>query len=237
VSLPSGTDFSPSYQPVQKIISNAAAALNVTLTEPLFKKLYPSILYALRKRKVDALRIWKDEMSVGDYFLSRFGGRREVVDNVLSAMMHGVYGGDVWKLGLASNSMMTPGLRMGSFKKDDNHSPIQTHDWRLLLEIQDTPTAKIMLRCGPKKALGFREGFGTLVDALVKSLTANPNVKVVSQPVRRVQLLPNGKMEVCRIPYSSLPSYIKSSYILTHVRYPPRNFTAQLPCTSHPTTK
>lgn len=235
MSLPSGTDFSLSYQTLPKIISNAAAALQMTLTEPLFKKLYPTLYNAWRRK--DGFHIWRDEMSVGDYFLDMFGGHREVVDNVLSAMMHGVYGGDVWKLGMASNSMMTPGLRRGAFPKDPKYSPIQMQDWRLLKEIQGTPTARIMLRCGPKKALGFREGFGTLVDALVKSLTANPNVKVVSQPVRKVQLLPNGKMEVCPIPHPSLPTCAKSSHTLTSIRYPPRNSTAQPLCTKHPTTK
>ncbi|CAK7217691.1 oxygen-dependent protoporphyrinogen oxidase [Sporothrix eucalyptigena] len=44
--------------------------------------------------------------SVGDYVLRASDGRgHAVVDNMLSAVMHGIYGGDVWKLSVASSIM------------------------------------------------------------------------------------------------------------------------------------
>jgi oxygen-dependent protoporphyrinogen oxidase len=184
--------------------------------------------------------IWDDKETVGDYVQRMCGGRRELVDNILSAMMHGIYGGDVWKLGVASNSMLalpfkTRALINGrkqelqertralSDKQDDywesRHKveafmteamlkkPIQAFDAKLLDEITNTPVARVMAGWGPKKALGFRDGFGRLANTLAQELEGNGNVKVVFEPVRKMALV-NERITVCLTPSQlRLPEY------------------------------
>lgn len=216
VSLPNGVDFSVKHNGVAGTIQNMIRTLQMTVSEPLFDKLYPSMFSylsgSLRESQREAL--WDDTVSVGDYFAAAFGGRRELVDNTLSAMMHGVYGGDVWKLGLASNSLVTPGMRAKSIllemlKEKGIEDPgntmaaVKVQDARLIEEISEQPeTVGIMQDWAFAKALGFKKGFGTLVDALARNLTKNPNVKVDHKTVTGVRLNENGKMEViCFIPH------------------------------------
>ncbi|OAA61017.1 protoporphyrinogen oxidase [Niveomyces insectorum RCEF 264] len=49
--------------------------------------------------------------SVGAFFLRRLEGDRRLVDNLASAVVHGIYGGDVWRLSVASSPFRSLWLR------------------------------------------------------------------------------------------------------------------------------
>jgi oxygen-dependent protoporphyrinogen oxidase len=227
VSLPTDADFDVRNHGVLGVLGNVGAVLKTILSEPLFDKFIPSTFSTTKHSHMDY--IWDDKETVGEYVTRMCGGRRELVDNVLSAMMHGIYGGDVWKLGVASNSMLalpfkTRALVDGRKKelqertralsdKEDDYwesrqeveqfiseamlkKPIQAFDAKLLDEITNTPVARVMAGWGPRKALGLKDGFGTLVDRLARELEGNGNVKVVFEPVKKMELA-GERMMVC----------------------------------------
>lgn len=102
------------------IIARAASFVYRSLTEPVFAGLLPSVLHymvpspsraaAVRRQTRAAYEspssLPPDE-SVGAFASRQLGAREGVhhplVDNLLSAVMHGIYGGDVWRLSVASS--------------------------------------------------------------------------------------------------------------------------------------
>jgi protoporphyrinogen/coproporphyrinogen III oxidase len=65
-------------------------------TEPLFKGIPVGAIRELLRPKGQ----WKIDESIGSFFSRRFGP--ELVNNILSAVCHGIYAGDVWKLSAKS---------------------------------------------------------------------------------------------------------------------------------------
>ncbi|KAK4153078.1 hypothetical protein C8A00DRAFT_43958 [Chaetomidium leptoderma] len=157
----------------------AVAKLAALLAEPVFRSLVPAVLNLLSS-KSDPYRAemfnGRSDMSVGDYYAYRFGGPG-VVDNVMSAMTHGITGGDVWKQSMASGFMA-------------DH----------LVPTEDQPITEVQVRCADhammrrmiknkatfdlasqhldSSALWFRDGFSTLPNALADALKKNPNVTI-----------------------------------------------------------
>jgi oxygen-dependent protoporphyrinogen oxidase len=144
------------------------------------------------------------DVSIGDEFLRR-GGRREPVDNMLSAMCHGIYGGDVWKLSAESSifaaAFMNQRLRYSypsPLEKWRNPMvPMLVQDHDLLKQTGWIPqVARWVARSKEIKSFNFGQGFGVLNDAVVAKLKANPNVKFVNERVAKVRLSASNAMEV-----------------------------------------
>lgn len=117
------------------------------------------------------------DVSVGDFLLARTGSL-DVVNNLASAVLHGIWGGDIWKLSALEGTFQTafvdsvlkggPGVLV---KHADYYSGSD-----LLIR---TPEVAFHAELYANAAyLGFRDGFSTLAQELANNLRQNPNVTI-----------------------------------------------------------
>jgi len=148
-----------------------------TLTEPVFRDLVPSLLNLLRTRsnKFSTAMFEKGkDMSVGDYYAYRFGGRG-LVDKVMSAMMHGITGGDVYKQSMPSSFLADQLVPVDD--EPITNAPVRRADYEMMRQmIRDKGTFDLASRHLKSSALWFRNGFSTLPAAIATALLDNPNV-------------------------------------------------------------
>ncbi|KAK5168950.1 oxygen-dependent protoporphyrinogen oxidase [Saxophila tyrrhenica] len=137
--------------------------------------------------------------SVGDFFARRIGPN--VVNRLLSGVLHGIYAGDVWKLSAKSlfptqwRDEAQSGSIFGGFAKARADGPevtkqegeyvraIKSHKWDPLLRdtLKDTT------------AFTFRDGLGMLSDGLVRHLVGTGRVNFqTSSPVQAVAMSETG---------------------------------------------
>ncbi|KAK0667200.1 hypothetical protein QBC41DRAFT_324481 [Cercophora samala] len=159
-----------------------------TLTkEPLFKGLVPSLLrfgwtrfWHFFRRPVkypNADDTSKMEVSVGEHF-QRLFGRRDLVDNILSAVMHGIYGGDVWKLS-AQRTPFWDVLKDGKYPKvPHSHTWIDVSDAELMNWLREHAAGELAEEHLETSAHWFRSGLNELTDALVETLKSHRNVTI-----------------------------------------------------------
>ncbi|ERS99826.1 hypothetical protein HMPREF1624_03191 [Sporothrix schenckii ATCC 58251] len=97
------------------------------LQEPLFRSLLPGAFSYLlpstaKAEKMQARMVAaskapgryppaSDDESAGAFMTRMSGGNTALTDNMLSAVMHGIYGGDVWKLSVASSILRPQWLK------------------------------------------------------------------------------------------------------------------------------
>lgn len=193
-----------------------AAGLAELITEPLFLESFWAGLGFMIRRMRNHIVPAKD-MSVADW-LYDISGSRTVADNLASAMIHGIYGGDIYRLSARSVldrfywayylPKMGPGMR---------HMP--EREQKLMSALSEDPEIrKLALR--PKGSLlHFGEaGMESMTKALADVLQNQPNVEVkLGEPItqidfdketQKVQVRPL-LVRVCRTCYSSLTSALK----------------------------
>jgi oxygen-dependent protoporphyrinogen oxidase len=147
--------------------------------EPVFRDLVPSIINVLRNQKdpqsLDILEGRRD-MSIGDYYAHRFG-RPGMVDKVMSAMIHGITGGDVWKQSMASGFLADTLAPTGNIPITKTRARLADMAMMRVL-FRDKSTFDLAAKHVESNAIWFRNGFNTLTNALARSLQANPNVTI-----------------------------------------------------------
>lgn len=189
--------------------------------EPLYKGALSFLWNLWRGKTTDGKRPGLEDVSIGEEVLRR-GGRREPVDNMLSAMCHGIYGGDVWKLSAESsiigpyfmNQRLVIRYRSHWQKWTDRRVRIPNQDADLLSYIPWKGHMGRLLRESMRiRALNLGAGFGTLTDGIVEKLKANANVKFVDEKVTKLRLSATGRMEVCARVLINFPSAV--TWILT----------------------
>ncbi|KAH0542919.1 hypothetical protein FGG08_002688 [Glutinoglossum americanum] len=173
--------------------------ITAVFTEPLFKGVPMSVLKEITKPKGQ----WKIDESIGSFFSRRFGPG--LVNNLLSAMCHGIYAGDVWKLSAKSifpfayHSEETHGSvtkamyklwenEMESEAKIGGHGVIlQKADADMILELREDmaksgqqPKAHFWVKPG---VYALRGGLETLTKALEQDLRSNKNVEIRANTV------------------------------------------------------
>jgi oxygen-dependent protoporphyrinogen oxidase len=123
-------------------------------------------------------------MSVGEYFTHRLG--RGIVDKIMSAGIHGMTGGDIWKLSMAGSPW--PDLLLPPGNEPMTHVRVRQVDYEMMTDIvKDKPTFDLATDFLDANAIWFREGFCTLTDALGEALMENPNVTIkTGEPVTSV---------------------------------------------------
>lgn len=169
------------------------SAANNVATEPAFTGLFGSAVSAVlntNSRYADAARRVLAEpnkggsyaiadlkdVSMGDYFEGLLG-RPDLVNNLLSALVHGIWGGDIWKLSMREGTFQ-PAL----IREEHGATPqvaVKDHDFYSGRDVAVRNEAALLLAnyLNPKVAyLCFRNGFSTLTDALADSMKNNPNV-------------------------------------------------------------
>ncbi|TQS39354.1 hypothetical protein Golomagni_00122 [Golovinomyces magnicellulatus] len=170
--------------------------INLLLSEPVFKGLFPAFLEFLRPPRSENLT---DE-SVASFFSRRLGGN-DLVNNIHSAIIHGIYAGDISYLSARS---LFPGLwymekHFGSLLKGvficakNKIQLISPSDISIHREVY--PKINGTLNCRLKNAgvFSFTGGLEVLSRALEVKLRASPNVAFkMNQRVKSLQLVDNG---------------------------------------------
>lgn len=149
------------------------------MTEPAFKGLWTAAHeYTRPPRTADI-----EDESISS-FLTRRLGSPHLGNNLVSAVFHGIYAGDIDKL--SARSLMAKPYHMekvaGSLSEAFMFSRRGNYSWAL------TKDCELRRELGPKveeltdelalaSVFSFKKGIGTLTDALEKSLRGNPNVQ------------------------------------------------------------
>lgn len=124
-----------------------------------------------------AVADYKDT-SVGEFF-TRHTGSPDVVNNMLSAFFHGIWGGDIWKLSVAETNLQT--LFFQSHHYGQPFTAVKEHDYSSGKDIvtRNPNVLNTMLQYGPQCSyIGFHQGFGFLSEALAAGLRANSKVTI-----------------------------------------------------------
>ncbi|KAK4165809.1 Protoporphyrinogen oxidase [Cladorrhinum sp. PSN259] len=129
----------------------------------------------------------QEDMSVGEYWTNRFG-RPDLVNNLLSAMMHGIYGGDVWKLSMSSSPFAHRLSPKFVHQLPMTETAIRREDRDLMLDIlKDKDTFALATDFLKAGMLWFPDGLSSLTDRLVEELEKNPNITIkTGEPVTAV---------------------------------------------------
>ena len=130
----------------------------------------------------------REEESLGAYY-TRLLGDDAPVDRILSAMIHGIWGGDIWKL----TSRRDP--FGGALTRFRLQPPFE--EW-VHLDRGSVDAARSLQRAGHDRLgykwagyshLWFKDGFHTLTRALAEALEKCDNVTIKTEaPVASVQL-------------------------------------------------
>jgi protoporphyrinogen oxidase len=204
-------------------VSQVVHIINDVLTEPLFTGTAQGLLQFFRNTSMSKIAGEGPEPdeSIGHFFTRLLGGP-QLVDNVLSAMVHGIYGGDIWKISVQSS--LFGQLFAQRTYKSTNGRPAVVETWlrpgdaELAKDIQDSyqgEDAKHIVG----RALASRDwgglnvagGFGEITDAMVDSVKENSAVQFRTGSAGRVQKLQyvaaQDKVQVCpSFPLSLGPS-------------------------------
>lgn len=172
-----------------------ASLAHKVMTEPIFTGLVRSAVSAvLATNKQNALAAQRAlaeghrntsyaiadlrDVSMGEYF-ERLLGRPDIVNNLQSALVHGIWGGDVWKLSMREGTFQQALIQ--SEHGADTHIAVKDHDYYSGGDIATRNESALLLadHFGPEVGyICFRNGFSTLTDALAGSLKNNPNVTI-----------------------------------------------------------
>lgn len=119
-----------------------------------------------------------EDVSMGAYF-ERLLGRPDIINNLQSALVHGIWGGDVWKLSMREGTFQQ--ALMQAKHGGDPRIAVKDHDFYSGRDIATRNESALLLAeyFGPMVGyICFRNGFSTLTDALADSLKNNPNVTI-----------------------------------------------------------
>lgn len=146
------------------------------------------------------------DMSMGEFLLARTGSP-DMVNNLASALMHGIWGGDIWKLSALE------GTFQGVYIKHQLplHAEIKS---KALVKHSDYFSGSDILMRTPQIVelitkyeetgyLGFRDGFNTLAQKLAWNLQDNPNVTIKrSNSVKHIEYDKKAKQALVTTTYS-----------------------------------
>lgn len=178
------------------------------LSEPIFEGTISGALSEVSKpRRSGDLQ---DE-SIGSFLTRRFGSA--MADNVVSAVFHGIYAGDIYKLSARAivpslwaiewrNNSIMKGLLEQAF---GGMQPIATSDLDVIKTLQSQPIMSDKLKAVKKSSVfTFKGGIGELADRLEKKLDENDNVLILeNNEVGQIKLGSNGAGEKVRTPFIS----------------------------------
>ena len=158
--------------------------LSTVWKEPVFNGLVSGLLRDIwTKPRSDDLH---DE-SVGSFFTRRLSSK--IVDNLISAVLHGIYAGDVYQLGMRMimpqvwNNELQYGSIMAGFQKSGQFTRLSEFDWATLRDLEEdvepnSATTNKLREVEKSSVFTFRQGLGELSDRLEAHLSGNPMVKI-----------------------------------------------------------
>ena len=161
-------------------------------TEPVFSgTIWGGVTEIMKNARSEEV---KDE-SVGDFFSRRFN--KNIVDRILSAVLHGIYAGDVWQLSAKSlfpgpwrDEAQVGSVFTGMLKAGADGLEVTKREAQYLQEMKQfawDPLLKATLK--DTVAFTFRDGLSMFTDALVRHLMGTGNVDFrTSTPVSLIAL-------------------------------------------------
>ncbi|KAK4185985.1 hypothetical protein QBC35DRAFT_502566 [Podospora australis] len=163
------------------------------LREPVFDGAIPAVIGSLKSQESPALqaamancRHPDHDVSIGDFFEAQWGDER-MINNLLSAMVHGIFGGDIWKLSLASSPFIhrTPMVEPIPLTQ----AWVRPEEVELAQQIlRDEKTFQLAQKLPGGADVWFKDGLSVMTDALVRDLKANRNVTIkLGDPVTSVR--------------------------------------------------
>ena len=167
--------------------------LRTFLTEPIFDGVRSGILSEVNKPKRSP--DMRDE-SVGAFISRRFGSA--LADNIVSAVFHGIYAGDIYKLSARSivpvlwhmeekyGSLMR-GFLEASF---GGERPVSIADLQMDTENSSSlcKGRQLKKQMGDVSLYAFKDGLGELVNKLSEEIAKAPNVTIsTNRKVHRVR--------------------------------------------------
>lgn len=160
------------------------------LTEPVFQGVvWAGITEVVKDRRDLGL----EDESVGDFFSRRFC--KPAVDNILSAVLHGIYAGDAYQLSAKSlfpgpwrDEATAGSILKGMLQSRAEGFEVTKREAEYLKEMKSfdwDPLLKATLK--DTTVFTFREGLGTITDALARYLVQHGNVEFkTSTPVQHI---------------------------------------------------
>ncbi|KAH0829452.1 protoporphyrinogen oxidase [Fonsecaea pedrosoi] len=197
--------------------------LNAVLTEPL----YEGILKCFREPWVAPRDEDVKDESVGDFVSRRFA--REIADNLLSAVCHGIFAGDIYKLSARTllpqlwhletrDRERTPGVLLEILSNMVNRvtlTPVNValHVHRQILALQSRETyfkrVPNLDSFAEVSVYTFRRGLGQITSALEQELSKNKNITILrSAEVKDVEFNDSkNQVSVTQMPAGSTSNY------------------------------
>jgi oxygen-dependent protoporphyrinogen oxidase len=153
------------------------------LTEPAFKEVWKILFEYNRPPRPAGL----EDESVAS-FLQRRLGTTQIADNLASAVLHGIYAGDVHQLSVKSlmpllwHMEKTHGNLSGALRENltTRTTALAYRDSNLTQEMRAKPESErvMELESGKYSVFSFKKGIGALSEALEKALRRHANVKI-----------------------------------------------------------
>lgn len=186
------------------------------LSEPIFKGTISGVLSeVIKPRRPGDLQ---DE-SIGSFLTRRFGSA--LADNVVSAVIHGIYAGDIYKLSARAlvpslwaiewrNNSIMKGLLEQAF---GGMQPMATSDSDIMRTLQSQPIMSDKLEVVKKSSVfTFKGGIGELADRLEAKLDESDNVLILENTnVGQIKLRSVAAGEKVRTPFIIFIRAVKSS--------------------------
>lgn len=166
-------------------LSNVIFSLQSMFTEPLWDGAVRTGMNILRSNgdrpRGHPSEALAPDVSVGEFMEEEIGTDPRLVRNLASAMMHGIYGGDVYKLS-AKCTMLEAAVRRRRLPSRPGCLWVDVKDMALIYDMFSGPNWREVARLADsnvgKSLMMFEDGLISLVDALVKDLEARDNVTI-----------------------------------------------------------
>lgn len=166
------------------------------LSEPVFKGMLPASIEFLRSPRPEEL----EDESVASFFTRRLG-TDHLVNNIHSAVLHGIYAGDIYQLSAKSlfptlwyMEKHFGGLLKGVFFcTKDKIELISPSDCSIRREIIPKITTTLHQKLENAAVFSFKQGIESLSNALEQRLNATPNFSLkLGHKVESIHLASNG---------------------------------------------
>jgi oxygen-dependent protoporphyrinogen oxidase len=175
-------------------LENVVGTIRSFLTEPLWDGCFMAGVSANSQFSNDAEVVEKKRQAITDRraafdrdesvaeFLTRIcGGDERPVRNIVSGMLHGIYGGDVFKLS-AKHTLFDRIWLQSVFPQHTGFMWVGKKEFYLQYDIVDGPNGLQVIEFAEQakkhNLIAFDDGLITLVDALVKDLEGRENVTI-----------------------------------------------------------
>ncbi|KAI1090730.1 hypothetical protein F5B19DRAFT_484373 [Rostrohypoxylon terebratum] len=209
----------PSMRP-----SKLFTTLGNIFNEPLYEGAIKSALNAVRCDfgfRLNSPSGLEPDDSIGQFFDQIFRDDR-LTKNVLSALVHGIYGGDIYKLSVKYSIFDRVWRRSRLAKPRSEQAYVETKDWLMLLDMRHNPDIKeielLLEQVKHVESMAFDDGLVTLVNALVKDLRQQKNVSIKTNCEITSLAYENKKVSIGSLRYDQVISTLFSKHLASLVR-------------------